>query len=489
MANLKSASSQVSGITPLDLSSLKVITNNSIQFDRTSVLSSFLNQFIKTDFLENIINVMLYQSDLNTANSKTTDTIKFVNSFLKEVYSEVNQNSFNIIGIPKNTILSIIKVVQQVVNLRSDISVHLLSYDTILQHFPKRDIIIDKTLRSVISNKLLDYKSFKDAFDSIVERIQFFNDFRPMKKSINDLGIFLQQSSNEETSIFSLSKSYKDIISNAYNDLINLKTLTKNEQIDDYVCIDDSESVKKVVSNLITFLESGYSFYKTGYPFIDGNILGIESSTMHLITGPSNHCKSIFMVNLARNMAINNPGLFETGDAIVYITLEDDIYKLIRRFMSIFGNTNGELIRQLFIKTNDAMKNINSDKTFISSEVSKILTDLINKSIVNTKDQKCKIVIKHCNENTFSMSDARKFMDNLKLNGINTKILLIDYVDTMIPSNQKHSTYNDYDAQGEIIQEMRLTARTYSLPVISITQNTRESENMSQSMGNNLVGD
>jgi hypothetical protein len=59
----------------------------------------------------------------------------------------------------------------------------------------------------------------------------------------------------------------------------------------------------------------------------------------------------------------------------------------------------------------------------------------------------------------------------------------------MIPSNQKHSTYNDYDAHGEIIQEMRVASRNYAIPVISITQNTRESENMNQNMGNNLIAD
>lgn len=59
----------------------------------------------------------------------------------------------------------------------------------------------------------------------------------------------------------------------------------------------------------------------------------------------------------------------------------------------------------------------------------------------------------------------------------------------MIPSNQRHTSYNDYDAHGEIIQEMRVVSRNQSIPIISITQNTRESENMNQNMGNNLVGD
>jgi len=211
---------------------------------------------------------------------------------------------------------------------------------------------------------------------------------------------------------------------------------------------------------------------------------------MHLITGPSNHCKSIFMVNLAKNLSMYNSDKFNDGDAIIYITLEDDIHKLLRRFISIFGNKNSEIVRQLFIKSSEIMKSYkNEDKSFISNEVSKVLTDLINSSILGTKNRKCKLILKHCSENSFSMADAKKFIDNLKLNGITTKILFIDYIDVMIPSNVKHSNYNDYDAHGEIIQEMRVASRNYAIPIISITQNTRESENMNQSMGNNLVGD
>ena len=59
----------------------------------------------------------------------------------------------------------------------------------------------------------------------------------------------------------------------------------------------------------------------------------------------------------------------------------------------------------------------------------------------------------------------------------------------MVPSNSKYSNYNDYDAQGAIIQELRLASRVYSLPVISITQNVRSSENAAQDMNNQLIGD
>jgi hypothetical protein len=44
----------------------------------------------------------------------------------------------------------------------------------------------------------------------------------------------------------------------------------------------DGLSVKKVVNNLVQFLGTGYSFYKTGYTLLDENIGGLESSTLFI---------------------------------------------------------------------------------------------------------------------------------------------------------------------------------------------------------------
>jgi len=161
--------------------------------------------------------------------------------------------------------------------------------------------------------------------------------------------------------------------------------------------------------------------------------------------------------------------------------------------MSIFGNIDTELVRRLFIKISSLFKNqINTDmnnQSSFSAEVSKILTELINDTIIRVTGKRCRIIIKHCNENTFSPSDATKFIDILKMEGYKVKALFVDYVDVMVPSNSRYSNYNDYDAQGIIIQELRLASRVYSIPVVSITQNTRGSENMSQQMDNSLIGD
>ena len=53
----------------------------------------------------------------------------------------------------------------------------------------------------------------------------------------------------------------------------------------------------------------------------------------------------------------------------------------------------------------------------------------------------------------------------------------------------KSSNYNDYDAHGQIVQDLRLASRVYTVPVLTITQNSKLSENFMQSMSNSLIGD
>lgn len=139
------------------------------------------------------------------------------------------------------------------------------------------------------------------------------------------------------------------------------------------------------------------------------------------------------------------------------------------------------------------MKNNNykdmNNQSALNSEVAKLLTQLLTETIIRTTGKSCKVIIKHCNENTFSPGDATKFIDLLRLEGYNVKCAFIDYIDVMVPTNSRYSNYNDYDAQGAIIQELRLASRIYAIPVISITQNNKSSENMSTVMDNELIGD
>jgi len=471
------------------------IDSNTDLNPNSKVLSSFLSSFINQPFFTKIINVLLYQSDFSSANIslKTSEVTKFINGFINDVNKQIKKAPMNFFkDVPKTTLLSTTALTREIVNFRDDVQGRLVTYDNVMQHFPKPDLTVSKLLTTVANNRIKNQDEFKSELDTVLQVIQAYNEVTEIGNTLKHWDSFILDANKDETTVINLIRMYRNLIAKSYNELSELTTIHKQDELDDYIVLHDKISTKKVVDNLMSFLSHGYNFFKTGYKLLDTNIGGLESSTFHLITGPSNHAKSIYMINLCRNILLCNQMDFVKDDVLVYITLEDDLNKVLRRFISIFGNVDSELTKQLFIVASSMFKRVDEsyDKSTVSNLISTLLTEVINESIVkHISGANCKIIIKHCAENSFSAADATKFIDSLKLQGYNTKGLFVDYVDVMKPSSTRYSNYNDYDAQGMIIHELRKISQNYKLPVMSITQNTRESENVSQSMGNNLIGD
>lgn len=59
---------------------------------------------------------------------------------------------------------------------------------------------------------------------------------------------------------------------------------------------------------------------------------------------------------------------------------------------------------------------------------------------------------------------------------------------TSIKQN-KQFINDEYVTQGMILHEMRIASRRYGIPIVTITQNNRSSENVSIELSNNQVGD
>ena len=171
----------------------------------------------------------------------------------------------------------------------------------------------------------------------------------------------------------------------------------------------------------------------------------------------------------------------------LFLTLEDDIYKLFRRFASISGNYNYNSIKSLF-KTSYEISNYENAGSYVSN-IKNMFKNIIQTSILDATDNKVSLIIKHSNENTFSSGDISRFIDQLKVEGVNIKAIIVDYIDVMVPIINKFTSGDDYNAQGLIVQEMRNLSRLYQIPVITATQNRRESENVSTTMSNMQIGD
>ncbi len=462
------------------------------------VQSAFISKFADIDFLKTIINISLYHSDFSIYNnsSTTSDIIKFIRKFLDDITKELNNPELQL-STSASSIKDIIKLINQILIIKDDISSRIITYDNVCQHFPN-NIQITKILNSVINEQITEINDYRNKLDDVIQTIQIYNEFKEIKSSVFKLDGFLNVAQNSQENVYNLVSHFRDVILDSYNSLSSLKTISKNEQLSDYIVLSNEIKSNQLTERLVKFFTSGYTFLQSGYQLLDKCIGGIESSSVHIISGPSNHSKSIFMINMLRTIIENYEPNINGNDVAVFITLEDDIYKLMRRIFSIFGNYDSKIIRNLFIETSTIVKS-QKYKDIVSSEKYKIIDNIIskiyNESIQNitanknNNSDKIKIVLKHCSENTFSPEDVIKFIDTLHMNGYNVRLLMVDYLDVMIPSKALSHKADDYYAQGQIVHELRTISRNYKIPVITITQNTRSSEDLSQALNNTMLGD
>lgn len=449
-----------------------------------SLSKVFLSKFTSTQFFVDFIRICLYPADFSAVilSSKTNSVVEHLKQFLIDLDKVVARDPIpNSKQIRRN-----INTVKSILTIR-DSGSNIITYSNVYQHISTDDLSVKQLIQQSISQKLYDLDNFRKTLDSILITIQAFYEVDSIGPVLKQLSNFSDEAADDDKPIFEALKDYKDIVIRAYSNLTKLNTLFKADTSSDYFLIGDQKSVGVLAKNITNYISQGYSFLKTGYDVIDGTVGGLESATFHLIMAPSNHAKSLFMVNLCRNVIEHNLSEFEPNDAILFVTLEDDIYKLSRRFISVFGNYEYNAVRHLFKTAYELMKR-NPDEG-LKNAIEALLVKLLTTSILNVTGGKVNLVIKHSNENSFSAGDLEQFTDRLRVDGYKVKTVFLDYIDVMTPTIVTHTKGGEYDSQGQIVHEVRVFSRNHKIPTISVSQNRREAEKETIEMSNELVGD
>ncbi len=259
--------------------------------------------------------------------------------------------------------------------------------------------------------------------------LQIYNQFKFLRPTLKELDGFITDSNNYSGSIINWLKNFNNIILKASTNLSELSALKKEGLTDSYFIFSDKESAKEPVTKIMEFLKTSFRIYKTGYNILD-NSDSIDSSSLTVIAGPTNHAKSIFMINIIKRMIENNKD-FDENDAFVFVSLEDDQFKIFKRLSSIFGNYDNRMIKSLFsqssnlLTSNNDMSNMSESATY--ERLFSLFEEVTNNSIVDITNGKIKFVIKYAGENSFSSSDACRMLDSLIFQGMKPRALFIDY--------------------------------------------------------------
>lgn len=458
----------------------------------SNLVEVFIINYTKNEFLHRFLNVLLYQGDFGSISSEnTTEIIEYFKQFVNDIINDIKNYDLKII---KKNILANYSFINMILEVKEDISISVnITYDNVLTHYTFLKTETSVLLNEIIENKITNLSDFRKEFNILYSELQIYNQFKFLRPTLKNLDSFIDESNHYNGSIVNWLKNFNNIILKANTELSQLSILKKDSNLENNFIFSDEESLKEPVDKIVEFLESDYRIYTTGYGVFDDSG-SIDSSSLTVIGGPTNHAKSIFMINVMKKIIEKNSNRFDENDAILYISLEDDEYKIFKRLASIFGNYNASIIKSLFSQASELLKN-NDEISGISNtatrdRIRELIFDVSKTSILDVTKNKIKFIVKYCGETDFSAADLCRTLDSLTFQGLNPRIILIDYVDLMIPSGQTSNKFNsEYESQGKIIHELRRTTRRYSVPILSITQNVRSSEKAEMELDNTHLAD
>lgn len=457
-------------------------TLSNSQKDSNKTIKAFLSNFVSDEFFQEIVSVCVYPSDFGvSAIGNNESVVEYFRNFLVDLEKTINNLKVGNI----NHLKDMIKMTRTILNVR-EYGNTVLTINNVQNHLPNLDVPQQNLLLAVKKNQIPDDKVFGKTLEKIIYNIQVYYEVCSIAHGLLEFDTFSDYASSNNVSAYEATKMYKDKVIQLYNDLNKLQSLNKSETEKDYFIISNKESVKELSETLVNYISEGYSSFKTGYEIVDDKVDGFESASLYLISAPSNHGKSIFMSNIFHQLVSDNHSNFDPNDAVIFITLEDDIRKLTRRLCSIFGNFEQTSIKNMYLQGYECM-NASEDNN-IKNKFTDIMNGVITNSIYSKTKDKVQLIVKHCNENEFSAGDLSKFIDMIRVElGVNVKMAIIDYLDVMAPTMSGRS--ETYEKQGTITQELRALTRNHKIPVLTATQNKRESENVQYKQSNQSVGD
>ena len=277
------------------------------------------------------------------------------------------------------------------------------------------------------------------------EEIKLFKDTVTSYKQIDVNGNIEELISNTETffkerAVYNTVLKIVDDFSNERSDYAKFLSWFEkacNITLVNDIGLDFYGDYQKVIKELSTQNET----IPTGWSFIDSKIgggLSKNGRALYLFLGPTNVGKSIFLGNVASNMAAK-------GLTTVLISLEMPEMMYAKRISSHLSK----------IPINDIQNQQASLETFFKE---------------NAETRKHKLIIKEFPPKSVTVSGIKAYLESLIKAGIKPEVLVIDYLGLLKAS----SGDNSYE-QGKVAsEELRALSYFFNMPVVSAIQTNRE---------------
>ena len=309
-----------------------------------------------------------------------------------------------------------------------------VSIDTIKNYIPD---IQSKTHKD-LSNQIDQIVFSKDIFSSYLDTLQELNLRRELFK--------ITQNKNNEVTTFDTSKNIKDILLELEKKIFDLSNLKK----DNYE-LRNFASVTKASLQLVekAFKKKGkFSGVVSGFGDLDNMLGGLQNSDLIILAGRPSMGKTALATNIAFN-ASKNFSQEEDKGSVVMFSLEMSAEQIGLRILAEQSRIPSDKLRKGELDEKDSLKLSNSYQEI--NGLNFFFDDSPNLTVSELR------------------SKLRRYKNNY-----NIKLVLIDYLQLIKPENNRDNRVNEL---SEITRNLKQLAKEFDLPVVSLSQLSRQVEN------------
>ena len=315
-------------------------------------------------------------------------------------------------------------------------------------HQSQKNITIE-TIKNYIpdiqSNTLKDLSSqidqivfSKDIFKNYLETLQELFIRRELFK--------ITQNKNSESTTFNTSSNIKDIVLDLEKKLFDLSNFKKdNYEFKDFATV--TKSSLKIVEK--AFKKKGkYSGIVSGFEDLDNMLGGLQNSDLIILAGRPSMGKTALATNIAFNAAKYFSNEEEKPSAVMF-SLEMSAEQIGLRILAEQAKIPSDKLRKGDLNEKDSLE------------------------LSNAYQEIHKLNFFFDDSPNLTVSELRSKLRRYK-NNYNIKLVLIDYLQLIKPEGSRDNRVSEL---SEITRNLKQLAKEFDLPVISLSQLSRQVEN------------
>ena len=309
-----------------------------------------------------------------------------------------------------------------------------ISIDTIKNYIPDIQSKTHKDLSSQIDQIVFS----KEVFSNYLDTLQDLYLRRELFK--------ITQNKNNESTTFETSMSIKDIFLDLEKKIFDLS----NKKKDNYE-LKDFASVTKASLQLVekAFKRKGkYSGVVSGFGDLDNMLGGLQNSDLIILAGRPSMGKTALATNIAFNAAKYFSQDIDKGSVVMF-SLEMSAEQIGLRILAEQSKIPSDKLRKGELNEKDSL------------ELSNAYQDINNLNFFFDDSP------------NLSVSELRSKLRRYK-NNFNIKLIIIDYLQLIKPEGNRDNRVNEL---SEITRNLKQLAKEFNLPVISLSQLSRQVEN------------